>query len=83
MVGGFHGMLTAICEMFKTGCLVGKHSSKGDLANHLKDQSFHLVHWLNMTSPESTSSGRKYSVEYSSFVCWTWGESGKETACRP
>ena len=29
----------AICETFKISCLMGRHS--------MKDQSFHLVHWLN------------------------------------
>ena len=31
----------AICETFKISCLMGRHS--------MKDQSFHLVHWLSTT----------------------------------
>ena len=34
----------AICETLKIAFMIGKHRSKGDLKNHLKDRSFHLVH---------------------------------------
>ena len=40
--------VTAICEIFRTDCLIGKHHTKGDLVNHLKGPSFRLVHWLNI-----------------------------------
>ena len=36
-----------ICETFKISCLIRKLHTKGVLENHLKDQSFRLVHWLN------------------------------------
>ena len=38
-----------ICETFKISCLMGKLHTKGVLENHLKDQSFCLVHWLSIT----------------------------------
>ena len=37
-----------ICETFKISCLMGKHHTRGVLENHLKDQSFRLVHWLSI-----------------------------------
>ena len=37
------------CETFKISCLMGKLQTKGVLENHLKDQSFRLVHWLSIT----------------------------------
>ena len=40
---------TAICETYRTSCLTEKHFTNGDSANHLNDQSFHLVRWLNIT----------------------------------
>ena len=33
----------AICETYKISCLMGRHISNGDSANHFKDQQFHLV----------------------------------------
>ena len=38
-----------ICETFKISCLMGRFHTKGVLVNHLKDQSFRLVHWLSIT----------------------------------
>ena len=77
---------TAICETYEIACLMGKHRSKGDLKNHLKDRSFHLVHWLlkiiqnpRKTSHESINLVSKYSLEYSSVMYCTREESGKET----
>ena len=40
-----------ICETFKISCLMGELQTKDILDNHLKDQSFHLVHWLSITLP--------------------------------
>ena len=38
-----------ICETFKISCLRRRVHTKGVLGNHLKDQSFRLVHWLSIT----------------------------------
>ena len=38
-----------ICETFKISCLMGRLHTKDVLENHLKDQSFRLVHWLSLT----------------------------------
>ena len=73
---------TAIRETYKIACLMGKQRSKVDLENHLKDRSFHLVHWLKIilypqkTSDESINLVSKYSLEYSSVVYCTREESG-------
>ena len=40
-----------ICETFKISCLMGRLHTKGVLENHLKDQSFRLVHWLSINYP--------------------------------
>ena len=53
------GLDEIICETFKISCLMGKLHTKDVLENHVKDQSFRLVHWLiitlflRMTSQES------------------------------
>ena len=36
-----------MCETFKIYYLMGRRPTKGVLGNHLKDQSFRLVHWLS------------------------------------
>ena len=41
--------VTPICETFKISCLMGRLHTKDVLENHLKDQSFNLVHWLSIT----------------------------------
>ena len=38
-----------ICGTFKISCLMGKLHTRDVLGNHLKDQSFRLVHWLSIT----------------------------------
>ena len=66
--------VTAICEVFKISCLMGRRPMKDVLGNHLKDLLFHLVHWLNIilfprkTSRESINLVRKYFLEYSSTM---------------
>ena len=37
--------VTAICEIFRISCLVGRHPMKGGSECHLTDQSFRLEHW--------------------------------------
>ena len=57
--------------------------------NHLKDQSFHLVPWLNIilfprkTSRESINLERKCSLESSLALHCARRESGKETSWSP
>ena len=41
--------VTDICETFKTSCLMGKHITNGDSANHSKDFLFRLVRWSKIT----------------------------------
>ena len=66
-----------ICETFKISCLMGKLHTKDVLENHLKDQSFHLVHWLSITqflrktSQESINLERKSYLDYSSDTLCT------------
>ena len=62
----------SICETFKTSCLTGKLHTRGVLENHLKDQSFCLVHWLRKitlslrkTSQESINLERKSYLDCS------------------
>ena len=35
---------------FNISCMMGKLHTKGVLENHLKEQSFRLVHWLSITN---------------------------------
>ena len=78
--------VSAICEIFRTDCLMGEPRTKGDLVNHLKDRSFHLVHWLNIIpnprriSQESINLERKCSLEYSSVMYCKRREYGMETS---
>ena len=37
-----------ICGTFKISCLMGRRHTKDVLENLLKDESFHLVHWLSI-----------------------------------
>ena len=58
---------------------------KDVLGNHLKDQSFHLVHWLSIilflrrTSQESITLERKSYLDCSSDTLCTRGEFGRVT----
>ena len=38
-----------VCETSQIYCLMGRRPMKGDSANHSKDRSFRLVHWLSIT----------------------------------
>ena len=72
-----------ICGTFKISCLMGELHTKGVLENHLKDQSFRLVHWLSIilslrkTSQESINLERKYYLDCSSDALCTRVEFGK------
>ena len=72
-----------ICETFKISCLVGRPPMKDVLGNHLKDQSFRLVHWLSITlsprktSQESINLERKPYLDFSLDTLCTRGEFGR------
>ena len=63
----------------------GKTSMRDVLGNHLKDRSFHLVHWLSITlslrktSQESINLERKSYLDCSSDTLCTRGEFGRVT----
>ena len=81
--GRFPWDVTAL--KFLISRLTGRHCTKGDLENLLKDQLFHVVQWLNMnlfprkTSRESINLVGKYYLVYASDTLCTRGEFGKET----
>ena len=64
--------VTPICETSQIYYLMGRRPMRGVFGNHLKDQSFHLVHWwsitlfLQRTSPESINLERKSYLDCSS-----------------
>ena len=72
-------------ETFKISCLMEKYLTRGILENHLKDQSFRLVHWLSITlflrrtSQESINLERKSYVDCSLDTLCTWRECGRAT----
>ena len=75
----------SIGETFKISYLMGRPHMKDVLENHLKDQSFRLVHWLSITlslrrtSQESNNLERKSYQEYSWDTLCTRGEFGRVT----
>ena len=74
-----------ICETFKISCLMGKLHTRGVLENHVKDQSFRLVHrlsitlYLRKTSQESINLERKSYLDCSLDTLCTRGEFGRVT----
>ena len=70
----------AICETYKISCLMGKHLTNGDSANHSKDQPFRLVRWLSInlflrkTSQESINLERKSYLDCSLDMYCARGE---------
>ena len=82
--------VTPICETFKISFLMGKLHTKGVLENHLKDQSFRLVHWLSVTlslrrtSQESINLERKFYLDCSSDTRSVrgWNLEGWHNSCR-
>ena len=74
-----------ICDTFKISSLMGKLHTRDVLENHLKDQSFRLVHWLSVTlflqktSQESITLERKSYLDCSSDTLSTRGEFGRVT----
>ena len=77
--------VTSICETFKISCLMGKLDTKSVLENHLKDQSFRLVHCLSITiflrknSQESINLDRQSYLDCSLDALCEREESGRET----
>ena len=67
-------MLLLSAKLFRTNCLMGKHSTKGVSVNHSKDRSLRLVHWLHLTSHESINLERKCSLESSSAMYLLYAE---------
>ena len=60
--------VTPICETFKISCLMGKLHTKDVLENHLKDQSFRLVHWLSITLSLRKTSQESINLERMSYL---------------
>ena len=64
--------VTPICETSQIYYLMGRRPMKNILGNHLKDRSFHLVHWLSIilflrrTSQESIIRERRSYLDCSS-----------------
>ena len=67
------------CETSQISCLMGKLHTKDVLENHLKDQTFRLVHWLSVTlflrktSQESINLERKFYLNGSLDTLCTQG----------
>ena len=76
--------VTPICETSQIYYLMGRRHIKDVLGNHLKDLSFHMVHWLSITlflrktSQESINLEKSY-LDCSSDTHCTRGEFGKVT----
>ena len=74
-----------ICETSQIYCLMGRRPMKDVLGNHVKDQLFHLVHWLSITlllrrpSQESINLERKSYLDCSSDTLCTRVEFGSVT----
>ena len=60
--------VTPICETFNISCLMGKRLVKDVLGNHLKDQLFHLVHWLSITQKLRRTSQESINLERKSYL---------------
>ena len=63
-----------ICETFKISCLMGRHHTKGGSENHLKDQSFGLVHWLSITLflRKTVKNPSIWKESLTWIVAWIW-----------
>ena len=57
-----------ICETLKISCLMGKLHTREVLENHLKDQSFRLVHWLSITLFLRKTSQESINLERKSYL---------------
>ena len=59
---------TPICETFKISCLMGNLHTRDVSGNHLKDQLFHLVHWLSTTLSLRRTSQESINLERKSYL---------------
>ena len=57
-----------ICEMLQISYLMGKPHMRDVLGNHLKDQLFHLVHWLSITQSLRRTSQESINLERKSYL---------------
>ena len=77
--------VTPICETSQIHYLMGRRPMKDVLGNHLKDLSFHVVHWLNIIlllrriSQESINLERKFYLDCSSDTLFSREEFGRVT----
>ena len=60
--------VTPICETSQNYCLMGRRLMKDVLGNHLKDLSFHLVHWLSITLKLRRISQESINLERKSYL---------------
>ena len=60
--------VTPICEMSQIYYLIGRRPMKDVLGNHLKDQLFHLVHWLSITLELRRTSQESINLERKSYL---------------
>ena len=57
-----------ICETLQTSCLMAKHHTRDALGNHIKDRSFRLVQWFNITLFLRKTSRESINVERQSYL---------------
>ena len=60
----------ALCETLQISYLMGKHCTKGVLENHLKDQSFRLVHWLSIALFLRKTGQESINLEKTKSLTW-------------
>ena len=78
--------VTAICEIFKISCLMGRQHMKGGSECPLTDQWYRLEQWSNVTLSlrrtyrDYINLGQKSCQVYSSVMYCMREESGKETS---
>ena len=57
-----------ICEMLQISYLMGRRPMKDVLGNHLRDRSFHLLHWLSITLFLRKTSQESINLERKSYL---------------
>ena len=60
--------VTLICETSQIYYLMGRRPMKYVLGNHLKDQLFHLIHWLSITQKLRRTSQESINLERMSYL---------------
>ena len=77
--------VTAVCEVFRTGCPTGRHHTKDVLVNHSEDRSCqsvlgqNIIRYLREISHEFINLERKCFLASSLAVYFTREEFGNET----